>query len=510
MKLQKNMTKYSRRDRVVALESNFSSDRSKRVPMSLGLAALAIFLVLAGFVASPALGEVDPHESPFISVSRSVRPAVVNIRITRSMTKDGVGTSPLQDMFDQFFPQEEGKGGRFEMPSTGSGFIVHSRGDILTNHHVINQADAIFVRFSGEKREYRAELVGTDPNTDLALIRIDPRDRSLPVLEFADSDLVEVGSWAIAVGNPFGTLESSLTVGVVSAKGRGDLQIGGLTPRYQDFIQTDASINFGNSGGPLVDVSGRIIGINTAINAKGQGIGFAVPSNLIQMVYGQLMENGRVIRGYLGAMTEDVVQVVGEEIQGEPDEGARVLSVGDNSPAAVGGLQPGDIIVGFGGVEVDSRRKLQFLIAGSSPGQEVDCEIIRDGERKGFRLTPVEWIEEEPGAAASQAKHWLGMEVASLESGDPKVVRLKEVLGVTAMTGVMVIAVHDDQPAAGAGIRPGDVLISIDGQEITDLDSYGQVRDLMVGRREPLSILLKTGSTENYVMVVPRIRGVEN
>lgn len=475
--------------------------------------SLLVLSVLMGavLIADRALARQDQiPESPFISVSRNVRPAVVNIRIVRSVTQGGVGTSPLQDMYDQFFPKEEGKGGRFEMPSTGSGFIVHGQGDILTNNHVIDQADAIFVRFSGEKKEYRAELVGTDPNTDLALIKINPHGRKLPVLEFADSDQVEVGSWAVAVGNPFGTLESSLTVGVVSAKGRGDLDIGGKTPRYQDFIQTDASINFGNSGGPLVDVAGRVIGINTAINAKGQGIGFAVPSNLVQMIYGQLKENGRVIRSYLGAMTEDVVQVVGEEPDGEPESGARIMSVVPGSPAAEGGLQPGDVIIGFAGQDVDSRRKLQFLIAGVQPGTEVEMEINRNGTRKGIRVRPVEWIEDEQDASASLAEHWLGMEVASIESGDPKVARLKEVLGVTATTGVMVVAVQDDQAAVEAGIRPGDVLISVDGHEITDLDAYFEVRDLMAARTVPVSILLKTGGTENYVTVTPRRRGVEN
>ncbi len=474
------------------------------------VASFLAVLFLVSLQAVPARAADRIPESPFISVSRQVRPAVVNIRITRSVTQGGVGTSPLQDMFDQFFPREEGKGGRFEMPSTGSGFLVTADGDILTNNHVIDQADAIFVRFSGEKREYRAQLLGADPNTDLALIRIDPHGRKLPYLEFADSDQVEVGSWAVAVGNPFGTLESSLTVGVVSAKGRGDLQIGGQTPRYQDFIQTDASINFGNSGGPLVDVAGRIIGINTAINAQGQGIGFAVPSNLVQSIYGQLLEYGRVIRGYIGAMTEDVVQVVGEEVSGEPESGARVLTVMDGSPAAEGGLQPGDIIVGFGDQEVDSRRKLQFLIAAARPGQEVSCEIIRNGEQKDFRLRPVEWIEEQAGDAASLAAHWLGMEVASLASGDQRVTRLKEVLGVTATTGVMVVDVQDDQPAAEAGIRPGDVLLAVDGHEITDLESYQKVRDLMASRRDPLSVLVRTGPTENYVTVIPRHGGTEN
>lgn len=476
-----------------------------------GLAVVLGLLLLASawLAPRPAAARDTVTESPFIVVSRTVRPSVVNIRITRSVTKGGVGTSPLQEMFDQFFPQEEGKGGRFEMPSTGSGFIVDPGGDILTNNHVIDQADAIFVRFSGEKREYRAQLVGTDPNTDLALIRIDPQGRRLQALPFADSDAVEVGSWAVAVGNPFGTLESSLTVGVVSAKGRADLQIGGQTPRYQDFIQTDASINFGNSGGPLVDTAGRVIGINTAINAKGQGIGFAVPSNLVGQIYGQLKEHGRVIRGYLGALTEDVVQIVGEEVAGEPAEGARILSVVDGSPAAAAGLREGDVVIAFAGQKVDSRRQLQFLIAGSAPGQEVDCRVFRAGTPVELRVRLVEWIEEGP-ASARKAEHWLGMEVGSLESGDPRVVRLRETLGVTAATGVMVVAVLEDHPAAEAGIRPGDVLISIDGQEITDLDSYVEVRDLMAARSDPLTVLLRTGSTENYVTVVPRLRGIEN
>ncbi|MBU8871473.1 MAG: trypsin-like peptidase domain-containing protein [Gemmatimonadales bacterium] len=428
----------------------------------------------------------------------------------RSTTDQGVGTGPLQEMFRQFFPDEVGKGGKFEISPTGSGFVVDPDGDILTNHHVIAKADAIFVRFSGEQKEYRAELVGSDPNTDLALLRIDAAQRDLPVLEFADSDEVMVGEWAIAVGNPFGNLESSLTVGVVSAKGRGDLVIGSMTPRYQDFIQTDASINFGNSGGPLVDVAGRVIGVNTAINQKGQGIGFAVPSNLTRQVYGQLKEHGRMIRGYLGIRTEDVVQVVGEEVQGEPDSGARVLTVLADSPADQAGLLVGDIVVEFSGKKVLSRRQLQFLIAGANPGQEVSCDFIRDGKRNGIRLIPVEWIEEKAGAAVSQAFGWLGMEVASLAGVDPRVFRLKEAMGVTGMTGIMVIAVQEDQPGAEAGIRPGDVLVSIEGRELIKLDDWDEARNLFVTRRQPLSLLVRTGGVENYVQVKPRFEGVEN
>lgn len=452
----------------------------------------------------------DSLESPFIEVGRTVRPAVVNIRQIRSVNDEGIGTSPLQEMFRQFFPDQDGKGGRFEMPSTGSGFIVAESGDILTNHHVIADAEQIYVRFSGERQEYLATLIGDDPSTDLALIRIDPGKRSLPVLEFADSDALEVGAWAIAVGNPFGNLESSLTVGVISAKGRSDLVIGGLTPRFQDFIQTDASINFGNSGGPLVNVKGQIIGVNTAVNQQGQGIGFAVPSNMVQRIYHQLRDNGRVIRGYLGIRTEDVISIVGQDVEGQPGEGARIVSVLAGSPAEGAGLLAGDVVVGFAGQPVESRNRLQFLIAGAAPDQDVECVYYRDGGKREIRVRPVEWIDGKGSAKASATRHWLGLKPADLAGADPKVARLKDMLGVTATSGVMVVEVQENQPAADAGISPGDVIVSIDGHEVSDLAEYEEVRNLMAARTDALTILVRTGGTENYVTVMPRSGGVEN
>ncbi len=469
-----------------------------------------LFVLLLPPSGGPTVAWADSLESPFISVGRIVRPAVVNIRTTRSINDEGIGTSPLQEMFRQFFPDEEGTGGRFEMPSTGSGFVVAASGDILTNHHVIADAEAIFVRFSGERREYLATLVGDDPSTDLALIRIDPGERELPVLEFANSDDLEVGAWAVAVGNPFGNLESSLTVGVVSAKGRSDLVIGGLTPRYQDFIQTDASINFGNSGGPLVNVRGRIIGVNTAINQQGQGIGFAVPSNMVRKVYHQLLKHGRVIRGYLGIRTVDVISVVGREIAGRPLEGARIVSVLADSPAAAAGLLAGDIVTGFAGQGVDSRNRLQFLIAGSVPDQDVECEYYRNDGKRTTQVRPVQWIDEKNSGKAMAARHWLGLNPAELGGADPKVARLKDMLGVTATTGVMVVEVLENQPAADAGISPGDVIVSIDGHEISDLSDFEEARNLMAARTDPLTFLVRTGGTENYVTVVPRSGGIEN
>ncbi len=319
-----------------------------------------------------------------------------------------------------------------------------------------------------------------------------------------------MGDWAIAVGNPFGNLESTLTVGVVSAKGRGDLIIGGLTPRYQDFIQTDAAINFGNSGGPLVDVHGRVIGVNTAINQAGQGIGFAVPSNLVRNIWGQLRDHGRVIRGYLGVSTEDVVQVVGEEVAGEPPSGARVLSVRAGGPAAAGGVREGDIIVSFGGKPVEARRDLQFLVADTAPGTPVAVGVVRDGRRLDLDATLVEWSDETAQAADVGPERWLGLEVASLAGTDPRVDRLKKTLGILATSGVMVVAVKEGSPAADAGIRPGDVLVSIEEHELTDPAAWEQARSLLGDRRESLTVLVRTGTSERYVSVLPRPTGIEN
>ncbi len=470
-----------------------------------------LLLALAAATAPPARGQSDPGSSPFSAVGKVVRPAVVSIRTVRAVNAEGMGTGPLQEMYRRFFPDEQGQGGRFESPSTGSGFVVGAAGDILTNHHVIEGADEVFVRFGGEQREYRARVVGTDPATDLALLSIEPAGRSLVVLEFADSDKVEVGAWAIAVGNPFGNLESSLTVGVVSAKGRGDLLIGGRTPRYQDFIQTDASINHGNSGGPLVDARGRVIGVNTAISERGQGIGFAVPSNLARGVYDQLKERGRVVRGYLGVWTEDLVTVVGESRPGEPAAGVRVLKVAPGSPAADAGLQPGDFITAYDGRPAGTNRQLQFRIAESAPGRPVTLELAREGRKLEVTVTPVD-AEAEPGAAvpAATAGAWLGLEVAALDGDDPRVERLKDLLGVTAATGVIVVAVEDDGPGALAGVSPGDVLVAVDGRRIGDLGDWEQLRAEHVAVPAPLTVLVRTGSVERYLRVEPRSAGVEN
>ncbi len=455
---------------------------------------------MAGASAGAVPGTADGR-SPFAAVARRDGPSVVNIRAVRALGQGGVDSGPLQEMFRRFFPRGEApQGPQLDRSGTGSGFVVAADGLILTNHHVVAGADSVLVRFSGERVEHPAEVVGTDANTDLALLRI-AAGRQLSPLEFGDSDAIAVGDWAIAIGNPFGNLEGSVTVGVISAKGRGDLVIAGGTPRYQDFIQTDASINFGNSGGPLVDIDGRVIGVNTAVNTGGQGISFAVPSNLAQRVCAQLRDLGRVIRGWIGVLTAPTAGA-------EP--GARVTAVLPGSPAEAAGLAVGDVIVEFAGRAVADDRDLQFQVAQAPVGRPVPCLVLRAGERRRLAVVPGELPpggEAARGAAA--AADWLGMQVADLADPSPGVRQLKEALGVPDGTGVIVMAVRPDGPAAEAGIRAGDVLAAVDGQPIAGLDDLRRIRGEIAGRQQPLELLIRTGPLERLARVRPDRPGTE-
>src|SRR5882724_7231771 len=340
----------------------------------------------------PSSSAADALQSAFVSVAERVRPAVVHIGTVQvaklrrpPMAPGPFAEDPLfKDFFDQFFgPRGPGRREEFHQPGLGSGVIIDKRGYVLTNHHVVRGADGVLVRLSS-KQEYRGRIVGVDVKTDLAVVQFEP-DLALAVATLGNSDTLRVGEWAIAIGNPFG-LDQTVTVGVVSATGRADVGIA----TYENFIQTDASINPGNSGGPLVNLRGEVIGINTAIVASGQGIGFAIPANMVKRITGQLMDRGKVTRGWIGIAMEPLTSELAQSFGLHDTRVAIVARVYPGGPAAAAGLRKNDVVLLFEGVGVEDYRHLQRLSADAEVGKTVKLEIIRNRERRTIELRVAE------------------------------------------------------------------------------------------------------------------------
>ena len=329
-----------------------------------------------------------------MTVAGQVRPAVVHVGTVQVARPRRAPSAPgpladdpfFKDFFDQFFGRR-GPGeapGEFRTPGLGSGVIVDKRGYVITNFHVVRGADAVLIRLSS-KEEFRGRVVGSDPKTDLAVVSFDPGQTELRVAQLGNSDTLRVGEWAIAIGNPFG-LDQTVTVGVVSAVGRADVGIA----TYENFIQTDASINPGNSGGPLVNLHGEVIGINTAIVATGQGIGFAIPANMVKRVTAQLVDRGKVTRGWLGVATQPLTKELAESLGLREARGAVVARVYPGSPAASAGVETNDVIVGFAGVPVEDYHHLQRLSADAEVGRTVALEIVRNRQKRTVQAKIVE------------------------------------------------------------------------------------------------------------------------
>ncbi len=334
------------------------------------------------------------EDAAFIRLAERVTPAVVNIR-TRSLPRGRRGPRssplPLDPFFREFFERVPDGGRREEQTALGSGVIIDKRGFILTNHHVIKDAETILVRLANQK-EYPARLIGQDPRTDVAVIRVEP-DRDLPEANLGDSDGLRVGEWAIAIGNPFG-LAHTLTVGVVSATGRSEV---GITSQ-EDFIQTDASINPGNSGGPLLNLRGEVIGINTAIVAAAQGIGFAIPINLARKVAQDLIREGRVTRGWLGAGLKALTREAAGGLGVEPDAGVLVEHVLPGGPAEAAGLRAGDVIAAVRGRVVRTPADVRALVAEAEVGKPLPLTVLREGRAMGLSVI----IREQPIGPAKE------------------------------------------------------------------------------------------------------------
>jgi len=404
----------------------------------------------------------------FSELVKHVSPSVVNISVEKVIKGQAQGQipfgpdDPMRDFFDRFYGEQMPK--EFKQRGLGTGFIIDKDGFILTNNHVVEDTDEIKVKL-GDDREFSAQIIGRDPKTDLALVKIDAKD-PLPALSLGDSDKLEVGDWVVAIGNPFG-LGNTVTAGIVSAKYR---QIG--AGAYDNFIQTDASINPGNSGGPLLNTAGEAVGINSAIFSQSGGsigIGFAIPINMAKNLLPQL-KTGKVVRGWLGVMIQKITPDLKDKLKLKEEKGALVSDVTAGGPADKAGIQRGDVIVSFDGKEIKDSSELPYRVASTPVGKVVPVEIMRKGQKKTVQVAIGELKEEKQPSEVGEAKQGsiFGMRVDSLT---PEIARN---LGLSETSGVIVAEVAAGGPAAEAGVQPGDIIIEVDQEAVKDLKQFNQ------------------------------------
>jgi len=415
--------------------------------------------------ARPATPKIDARavlqamEEAFSAVADRVTPAVVNVSTNAKRPASGSGDDPerFREYFgEEFFERYFKRRPRDETRASGSGVIVDRSGYILTNNHVIENAQDITVRLS-DSRKLSATLVGRDPKTDLAVLKVDAAG-PLPAAELGDSERLRVGQWVIAIGNPFG-LDRTVTVGIVSATAR--TRVGVTT--YENFIQTDASINPGNSGGPLLNLDGKVIGINTAIVAAGQGIGFSIPINEAKAVMGQLIAKGRVVRGWLGIAIQDVNDELAASFGVREREGVLVADVMKGGPAEVAGLRPGDVIIELNGAKIREVPDLQRRVANVTPGQSVAVGVVRDRAPQKLRVRVGEMPSDETLVTAEvPGPEGFGLQVEPLAPDSA------ERLSLPFAEGLLVVDVASGGPAERAGLRRGDVIREIDRQPVRD------------------------------------------
>jgi Do/DeqQ family serine protease len=425
-------------------------------------------------------------DSPFVPVVDRALPAVVFIDVTKKVGGDGGDGSDefMRRFFGQPMPRQQ------RVPSSGSGFIIDDQGRILTNNHVVRDAESIKVTLN-DGRTFKATTVGTDPATDVAVIKIE--GSKLPVLPLGDSDRLRIGDWAIAIGNPLGDLRGSVTVGIISAQGRSNLNIFGGTPDYQDFIQTDASINFGNSGGPLCNIRGEAIGINTAINTSGQGIGFAIPINLARHVAEQLVAHGTVKRAMMGVTLANMTPEIAEGFGlGDQQQGVLIQSIVEKSPAEKAGLKRNDVIVDMDGTPVLDREKFRLKIADSPAGTKVKLGFLRDGKRM---TADVVLTDRDETLANNQLKVQensdtsdIGMSVRDMTSSERTELKID--------SGVRVTDVADGSEAEDKDIQPGDVIEEVNRVPVKNAaDFKAQVAKVRKAGKPVVMIVNRNGGT---------------
>lgn len=432
----------------------------------------------------------------FAGLVNQAKPSIVNISTT-AVTKGPGGqgpfvgpNNPFKDFFgDDFFDKFFGNGPRreYKQRSLGSGFIIDKEGYILTNNHVVEKASTIKVKLSDEK-EYDAKIIGRDPKTDIALIKVDVR-QSLPVAVFGDSEALQVGDWVVAIGNPFG-LEHTVTAGIVSAKGR----IIGAGP-YDEFIQTDASINPGNSGGPLLNLKGEVVGINTAIVSGGQGIGFAIPINVARDMLAQLKSKGKVARGWLGIVIQRITPEIARTFGIKESEGALVADVMENSPAEKAGIRRGDLIVSYNGKKVKDNDTLPRLVAVTEIGKKARIVLIRDKKQMEVDVVVGELQDEALKTKKTEVEKDIGLVVQDITAEVAKHLNLKK-----DVRGVIVTDVLPGSPAQDADIRSGDVIREIGRKPVR---SVGEFKNALKNSniKEGIVMLIQRENTTFYAVI---------
>jgi serine protease Do len=464
-----------------------------------GVALLSVFAFVLSVEYTYAAQNINNPNSPasFADLADKVKESVVNISTTQVvegnplMPFTGPG-SPFGDFFGHNIPKKffgDKPHGKMKTHALGSGFVISENGMILTNNHVVEKATEIKIKLQTGK-EYDAKLVGRDPKTDLALIQVKP-DKDFPApAQLGDSDAMRVGDWVMAVGNPFG-LGHTVTTGIISAKSR----ILGAGP-YDDFLQTDAAINPGNSGGPLFNMKGQVIGINTAIIAQGQGIGFAIPINMANELLPQL-EKGKVIRGWIGVMIQDITPELAKSFGLKSAKGVLVSDIVKGSPAQKAGLQTGDVILRFDGKEVENAHKLSQMAAATAPNTTIKIDLLRKGKAETVSLEIGTMPEEGQKIISPQKESDWGIAVQELTP------QLAQQLGLEAgTTGVVISDITEGSPAAEAGLRPGDLITEANHKGINNLNDYQQALK-QLKKNNNLLLLVKRGSGAFYAVLTP-------
>lgn len=440
----------------------------------------------------------------FADLAEKLSPSVVNISTTtvieersRQMPSFPPG-SPFEDFFKQF---DQPGGKKRKAQSLGSGFIIDDTGYVITNNHVIDNAEKIMVILYDDT-SFEATVVGKDPKTDVALLKIDPKKTKLKAVKFGDSNDLRVGDWVMAIGNPFG-FGGTVTAGIVSARGRN------LSGSYDDYIQTDASINRGNSGGPLFDMKGNVVGINTAIFSQSGGsvgIGFAVSSNLAKQVTDQLKQYGRTKRGWLGVLIQEISQEIADSLGMKSAKGALVSSATEGGPAEKAGVKTGDVILKFNNIDIENMKELPKVVAGTPVGKSVPLVILRNGKELSLNvvLGELELAEKEnligqSSNSVGDKKEYdkLGFVAEELNTKNKSKFNLKNI-----DKGVVITSVKDESPAQSAGLVPGMVIIRVGQVEVNSLDIIDQsLKNALKQKRKALLFLVKIENGTRFVAI---------